>query len=248
MKVVVKTLDVLELIVNHPGKPVTPSVVASKLGINVTTCVRIMGCLTKRGYLRQISRREGYVPGPALFILRGRNQWEYNRVVDAAAGPVRELAFQLNTTVNISTMQHGIKYILYYHRGHSTRRILIQTQYTGDHHRTATGMLLMSQSSEDVQREFYGAQTEDIHRKWDEITDFNSFRKKMQTVRNAGEISYVDKGGLRIIGTMVNLGTSFPAAIGFGYDGEDSAFALRCARETAQRICSQYNAVDDVLR
>ena len=66
MKTLQKALDLLELVSTRDGEAVTPKTASEKLGINQSSCVRLMQTLTDRGYLTQVSRRAGYTGGPAL--------------------------------------------------------------------------------------------------------------------------------------------------------------------------------------
>jgi len=106
-----KALNVLEYISSQNGHPVTPSKLSEKCGINLTSCVRMVQTLTEGGYLQQISRRAGYVSGPALVALGAKNSL-YRQLVDAAAGPLAELAAEIQALVNISILHHGERYML----------------------------------------------------------------------------------------------------------------------------------------
>lgn len=71
IKVLEKMFAILEFVVSKRGVPVLPAEIVHALGINQTTCIRLLKDLVENGYLSQISRTRGYVPGPtAVWIGR----------------------------------------------------------------------------------------------------------------------------------------------------------------------------------
>ncbi len=64
IKVLEKVFSILEYVVSKQGRPVLPAEIVQALKINQTTCIRLLKDLVENGYLSQVSRTRGYVPGP----------------------------------------------------------------------------------------------------------------------------------------------------------------------------------------
>jgi len=235
MKSLKKALDILEFIVNHGNQPVTPGMAAGKLGLDAATCVRVMQEFTGMGYLVQVSRRAGYMPGPALFTFSDRAQWQFCRLARAAAGPVKNLARQLNTLVNISVLHNGCRYILYHYSADGSRDISLQTRYSHDFYTTATGRLLLATLPE---TEAAGLCTRiGIKDFAGNPVEAGPFLEELKTIAAEGRVCFrTPDRQLWIIGALVRAGGFPPAAIGFGAQGESGEMALRAAGETARQI------------
>jgi DNA-binding IclR family transcriptional regulator len=226
MKSLNKTLDTLEFILNMDGAPSTPGEIASGIGINSATCSRILGDLLERGYVERVSRREGYIPGPALYAM-GFRRSPYARLARAAEGPVHELAERLSSVINIAVMRGGFRYMLYFHAAKGIKRFDLRTRYFDDNYITATGRLLMSvapESEVDFIIEKLGFPNE----RWDGVTDKDSLSRALRETAAAGTVKY-PQDGIWILGVLVRADGCPPAAIGFGVKTKEAAaeaFAL----------------------
>ncbi len=236
MKSLHKAIDILEYIINHEEGGVTPSEVAEHLKLNAATCVRIMGEFTKCGYLEQISRREGYIPGPAVFTFADRKNWKYARLAEAATTPVKKLAEEFDTVVNISVMRDTERYILYHFSGNPLRSIPLRTRYTDDHYETATGRLLMSVCSEKALKTiiknlgFPGDE-------WNDINDLKSFQRELAGIAQSGFVCFwSEKFNQWIIGSLVSPDGYPQAAIGYGIKSNDWEKALDKTKAAARQI------------
>ena len=108
MKSLDKVFDIMELVTSMGGQSVTPGMAAECLKLNGATCVRFMKYLCKRGYLEQVSRKEGYVAGPAGLTFADR-QSKYSKIIDATEKPIMDLAHKLNTYINISILYNSMQ-------------------------------------------------------------------------------------------------------------------------------------------
>lgn len=235
MKSLKKALDILEYIVNHNNSPVTPSEVAGKLGLDAATCVRIMKEFTKHGYLEHVSRRAGYVPGPAVFTFSDRNYWKYGQLIQAAIEPVQTLAHKVRSVVNISVLYNTYRYILYHYSAEGGKNIPLQTRYWHDFYPTATGRLLLSTVPE--------AAVKEIHAKFGikdytgNPVDLTVFQKELKEIAAAGHVYFRDpETKLWIIGALVRPANFPPAAIGYGISSDNCEDALKAALEAAKQI------------
>lgn len=110
-KSMAKTFDILKYILNRGDKPVTPSELADATGLNAPTCIRILNGLISEGYVIKKSRREGYLPGPAIFSF-GSCGCFYAELVHIARPIISRAAAQLGRRTILTTAENGWKYIL----------------------------------------------------------------------------------------------------------------------------------------
>jgi DNA-binding IclR family transcriptional regulator len=239
MKSLKKALDLLELIMNSPGKAVTPSVAAEALGLDPATCVRIMSELTKQGYLEHISRREGYIPGPAAFTFADRPQWKYVRLARAAEEPVKELAISLRSVINISVLHDNFRYMLFHFSGDASKAIPLTTRNWCDFHTSGTGRLLLSTVPEETVDEInarFG-----IKDVFGSAVDMKKFKAELKEIASAGAVSFDNPAGnCRTVGALVRPEGYPPAAIGFGVPHARAAEALKAVIQTAKQIESAF--------
>lgn len=112
-----RALDLFEYIMASNGKPVRPSELAAYCKTTPASCVRTLKTLTARGYLAQVSRREGYILGPALAARRGEHG-VYHQLRQAAQEPLRQLARRFHGMANLSIL-HQLRRCLLYTTGES---------------------------------------------------------------------------------------------------------------------------------
>jgi DNA-binding IclR family transcriptional regulator len=248
MKVIFKTFEILEFVINSSSTAVSPKMVSEKLEMNHSTCIRIMSVLRKKGYLKLISRRDGYIPGAALYAHYNSMRWPYGRLAHIAEKPIRKLARDLNTVVNISVMQDEAKYILYHFCGNG-RKIETKTRYEDDHHCNATGMLLLSHSDNKIIRDYYDRFSAGIEFEWKGVNSLEAFELKLNMLKQKGEINYtsVHNSNMLIVGNIVDVSDTITAAIGFGYFEGNPEFAIERARQTAKEIRDAYNMEEQFI-
>ncbi|MFA7184215.1 MAG: hypothetical protein WC082_04945 [Victivallales bacterium] len=233
MKSLDKVFDIMELVAGREGESVSPGTAAKILNLNPATCVRFMKYLCKRGYLEQISRREGYVTGPAGLTFTDR-QSKYSKIIEASEEPVKKLADQLNNYMNISILYNSVRYLLYMYSSH-TRKTSGARRIRFDYD-VATSRLLLSACDAETRNEIIdlagmpGAS-------WDNINDRETLLKALEKTRKSACISFPDpRTGQWIIGGLI-LAEGFPAAaIGFGINGDDPSEALKLTRKTVKEI------------
>lgn len=238
MKSLQKSLKVLEYVMNHGGEPVTPSEVANALELNASNCVRIMTDYTEAGYLEQVSRRTGYIPGPTLFLFSTCRDWNYSRLIEAAREPVRDLALKLGTVVNISVMVDGFKYILYHFGPQGMKTIALKTRHS-DHYITASGRLLLSELPEN-QLEKIVERLGFPEESWNGISSLSDFKNELKKLAKQNSICFQNNPNPQwIIGAKITAKNYPAAAIGFGYNNDDYMDAVEAACDTAKQI--EYN-------
>jgi len=218
MKSLGKALEVLEYVVCQEGTAVTPSEAAAACGINVSSCVRTIKLLVERGYLEQVSRRSGYVTGPAAVALGDRRS-VYGRLAAAAAEPLAVLAQRINGLVNLSVYHRGQRYIIK-HLGNEARvRLAPQLRYDDDYYDSATGRLLLStMNSEEVDALVKNVGLPSGQRNRKEL------EQTLAEYRRQGWVKFwSERQQLWIVGSLVTVPGLPVAATGFGVADEKTA-------------------------
>lgn len=222
MKSLQKTFDILEYVVLQNGRPVTPSDAAENLKINLVTCTRIMGELTGRGYLVQISRKTGYIPGPMIPSLMTRHN-VYEQIAVAAQNPIAELSAQLNRQVNIAVLHKERRIMLCYHLTDPDMKPWDRFTFT-DHWNTATGRLLIA------------ALDDNEAKKMIRSCGLKKFPvKELEQMRRENMVCF-EQNELSIIGRSISI-TGYPVmAFGFGVPQERTKEAIKLSAQTAEKI------------
>ena len=227
MKSLQKALDILEYVVLQNGERVTPTKAAEALSVNLATCTRIMGELVKRGYLEQISRKEGYIPGPMVTTLGTRHN-RYEMLAAAARAPIEKLSVELGRQVNLSVLHAGRRIMLCYHLSRQALKPWDHFTFS-DHWETATGRLLIAVLDEREARKLTAASG---------IKPFP--RKELARIRQTGWIRFrQDK--LEIIGHLVEFPGYPAAAFGFAVPSEQAEQAFELSCKTAGEIIDVLN-------
>ena len=139
--VIEKTFGILERIVSSVPVPMTPARLAEELELNRATCSRLLKQLTDSGYLIQISRQQGYAPGPKLLTLANAAQFEHE-LLDAARPVIDRCAEELRSSVLLAKLYNRKRYVLYHSKGCPELNIRITRPCYEDIFSTATGLLL----------------------------------------------------------------------------------------------------------
>ena len=240
MKSLDKAFDIMELVCHMDGKPVTPTMVANKLDLNVATCMRSMKYFCERGYLEQVSRKDGYVAGPASLTFADR-QSKYSEIIDASEEPIRNLADELNNFINISVLYKSMRYLLFMYSTHTkkqsgARRISFDYE-------VATSRLLLAACSE-LERKAIIKKVGLPGEKWDNIDTKEALLEKLDQVKKKTCISFFDqKINKWIVGGIIKAKGYPPVAIGFGISPDASPEeAMKLTEKTVKKIEHNLNS------
>lgn len=233
MKSLDKVFDIMELVTSMGGESVTPGMAAERLNLNGATCVRFMKYLCNRGYLEQISRKEGYVAGPAGLTFADR-QSKYSKIIDASEEPIINLTHKLNNYINISILYNSMRYLLYSYSSHTKKVSGAQRLQFG--YEAATSRLLLAACPEKERDEIINL-TGMPKKNWDNINDKESLLKALAKTRKDICISFPEPTtGQMIVGGLIIADGFPPAAIGFGITGNDPTEALKLTAKTVKEI------------
>jgi DNA-binding IclR family transcriptional regulator len=81
-----KSINVIEVLLNSGGRPLGPSEIARKLGINRTRTFRILKTLERRGYVELVSQTQAYRLGLKFLVLGEKVRTTFD--LSTIAGPI----------------------------------------------------------------------------------------------------------------------------------------------------------------
>ena len=181
IKVFGKIFEVLETVIVESPNPVTPMVIAERLGMNRPTCSRILRDLTDAGYLTHVSRQAGYAAGPRSYTFAGMVRYK-TRMLDKARPYVKDCAFKHSKSLLFCERSGMDRYILC-HYNYSTLNIHLKQFSYRDLFETATGMVLLAYATRPEQEEAYRFYRENGLYFFPEMTDFSILAKEFDRIR-----------------------------------------------------------------
>ena len=216
IKVLDKSFAILEEIIAATPQPLGPLALAKKLGLNRTTCSRILRMLLDAGYIVQISRQAGYAAGPRIVTLNNMAQYQ-SRLFSKAVPMVDQLAERIGDSVLISQVCRGKRYVLYHRNCNPDREIRLNQPAFDDLYYTATGVVEMAWLPAERAMELYDAMPADA-------VPFPEFRKRTDVPDALEKIRR--EGGYRALDRWPGLHAGEPVQAGAGTAGVEAA--LRC--------------------
>jgi DNA-binding IclR family transcriptional regulator len=148
IKVLNKMFSILEEIVIASPNPVSAGKLAQKFGINKATCSRIIGDLVTFGYIKQISRMEGYVAGPRAYSFGSQVSYKENLLLEASP-MIKECAESIRESVLMSEMCKGKRYITCHCNYNPAMNVFLDQLAYDDLYDTATGIMLLAHASKE---------------------------------------------------------------------------------------------------
>lgn len=185
IKSISKCMQIMSIISNGRGKPVSLSKISELSGIPKPTCSHILSTLIEDGYAEQVSHTSGYVLGPSTYYLTRFGK--YNQSFVTVCRPVTKwLCKQTGYPIVLAVIQGHRKYII--------DQVNIDTTYmqqnidadifTDDIYRTSTGRMILSYMDEaDIQKVYkrYGPPADCDQ--WEGVNSFESMVKALAAIR-----------------------------------------------------------------
>ncbi|HAI12942.1 MAG TPA: hypothetical protein DCM28_14640 [Phycisphaerales bacterium] len=142
IKVLHKAFEIIQCISEY-GAAMLPSAIASSVGINQPTCVRILRDLVDLGYIEQLGPRQGY-----MLSLQGWATFSRNPLIErllAEGSPlISQYAEKTSQCMFLCVIRNGRRYTVFFRNGHPTFNLVPQRVAYDDCHITATGQLLLA--------------------------------------------------------------------------------------------------------
>lgn len=181
-------MQIMSVISDGRGKPVSLSKISQITKIPKPTCIHIIQSLIEDGYLEQISHSEGYALGPSTFYLTRFGK--YNQSFVTVCRPVIKWLYrQTGYSTLLAIIQGGKKYVIDYVNSDSGYIFNKENEdiFTDDIYRTATGRIILSYMNEsDIEKIYslYGPPTQ--YDQWHNVDSLDSIKKELAKVKEKG--------------------------------------------------------------
>ena len=139
--VVVKALDILELVARDAGRAHSLTEIAENLQMNQATCVNILKTLVDKNYLEHLGRKKGYRLGPMAYSLTNNTSYSQDLLL-AAKDLMEDLTARLNETSILGIIRNQKRFIV--HLVNSDQDLQVRSRTERSIYETASGRLLLA--------------------------------------------------------------------------------------------------------
>lgn len=141
IQVLHRAFDILEYIASDKSRAHPLSAIAKHMEIHPATCANIIKTMVLRGYLSQVSKKEGYKLGQQAYALT--DNYELKEVlIPASEVPMAALAKRLNEGVILAVLNAQQRVILLDRK--STHEIQVINKSHKDVYTTSTGRVMLA--------------------------------------------------------------------------------------------------------
>ncbi len=141
VQVIIRGLDILELVARRDGHAISLTEVADSLELNQSTAANIIKTLVHRGYLEHIGKKKGYRLGPAAFRLT--NETAYGQdLITASEDIMKNLTAQLGESCILGVLQNNRRYALSV--VNSSQEVQVRVHSERNVYETASGRVLLA--------------------------------------------------------------------------------------------------------
>jgi DNA-binding IclR family transcriptional regulator len=183
VQVLIKAFDILELVAQRKGQPISLTEISDELQINQATAANIINTIVSKNYLEHIGKKKGYRLGLSAYRLTNAVAYEQD-LINAAREPMEQLTAKLNETSILGILQNQKRFIL--HVVNSNQDIQVQIRSERNVYETASGRLLLAYLTEKELERFLqtnGLPSEDL---WNEATTLNGLKEALGNIREVG--------------------------------------------------------------
>ena len=182
IKSVQKALNILTLISNNLGQPVTVSEISHQLSLNKSTCCHLLDTLETEGFATNISRSKGYILGPAAYCLTRYDNYK-NQFIATVKPIINYLHQNLKHTVALAIIESEKKYIIDYIDGDDLYEDKPKIM-SDDIYRTATGRAILANMHTDEIYKIYQKFGKPKPDEWNEITSLDDLYAFVKNSKN----------------------------------------------------------------
>lgn len=183
VQVLLKAFDVLELVAQRKGQPISLTEISDELQINQATAANIINTIVSRNYLEHIGKKKGYRLGLEAYRLTNAVAYEQD-LVNAAREPMEKLTETLNETCILGILQNHKRFIL--HVVNANQDIQVQIRSERNVYETASGRLLLAYLSEKELERFLQINGLPDRELWQEATTNNNLKEALRNIRELG--------------------------------------------------------------
>ena len=181
-----KAMQILTVISDQRGEPVTMKEISEKISLPRPTCAHLLATLARDGYVRRISHTLGYTLGPATYYLSRYGRYEKD-LVTLARPVMRWMEHQTHATIVLAVIENRQKYIIECFDNEQkifSEQSLIRAD---DIYRTATGRVILAQMDREAVKavwETNGIPNED----WEDIKSYEELLDALAEIKKQGVV------------------------------------------------------------
>ncbi len=183
VQVLLKAFDILELVAQRKGQPISLTEISDELQLNQATAANIINTIVSKDYLEHIGKKKGYRLGLSAYRLTNAVAYEQD-LINAAREPMERLTEKLNETSILGILQNQKRFIL--HVVNSNQDIQVQIRSERNVYETASGRLLLAYLTEKELERFLhtnGLPNDDL---WIEATTLSGLKEALSNIREVG--------------------------------------------------------------
>jgi DNA-binding IclR family transcriptional regulator len=131
----------LEFVSKQDNKPVQLIKIAENAGLSQPTCANIVKTLVSKGFLENVSRKEGYILGVNAYRLTGNVEYSQN-LITASTDLMQDLVTTVNETCLLGILKNNKRVVI--NEIHANNDLQVKTKPEAPVYETASGRLLMA--------------------------------------------------------------------------------------------------------
>ena len=183
VQVLIKAFDILELVAQRKGQPISLTEISDELQINQATAANIINTIVSKNYLEHIGKKKGYRLGLEAYRLTNAVAYEQD-LINAAREPMEKLTANLNETSILGILQNHKRYIL--HVVNANQDIQVQIRSERNVYETASGRLLLAYLSDKELERFLQLNGLPNDELWMEATTHTGLKNELLNIRMLG--------------------------------------------------------------
>ncbi len=180
IQVVHRALNILEYVAKDGNKPKLMGQIAQDLDLNTATCANIIKTLVQRGYLEKSDLQKGYIIGPQLKELTGKQQ-PHVKLIAAASIQMDLISEQLNEKCLLAVLKADKRQVIY--KNNCSQVVQATTPDEKKAYDSSTGRLLVAMLPDEALEKFvqnYGLPSSSI---WPDADSPAKFMAQIQQIQ-----------------------------------------------------------------
>ncbi|MEY2903762.1 MAG: hypothetical protein RLY89_2868 [Bacteroidota bacterium] len=180
IQVVHRALNILEYVAKDGNKPKLMGQIAQDLDLNTATCANIIKTLVQRGYLEKSDLQKGYIIGPQLKELTGKQQ-PHIKLIAAAKIQMDLISELLNEKCLLAVLKADKRQVIY--KNNCSQVVQATTPDEKKAYDSSTGRLLVAMLPDEALEKFvqnYGLPSSSI---WPDADSPAKFMAQIQQIR-----------------------------------------------------------------
>ena len=186
-----RALDIMTIISDAHGKPVTLSEISIQTGLNKSTCCHLIDTLVSRGFLNQVSRTSGYVLGIYAYNLTRYKDFQRDLIITSM--PIlRWIQNKTSCTTVLANLIDGDKFVLCY--SENVDNVLNQRGdiYKGSLYDSATGRAMLSTYRQKELKAVVDKVGLPSQEEWKNINSFKTLESESKKIAKLKVVRVVD--------------------------------------------------------